>query len=860
MSIWGLLYSLIIGPLQLLFEIIFSQVNKVTSNPGLTVIIESLLLNILLYPLYSQADRIQEAATAKEKAMKPMVEHIRHHFKGDERVMMLQAYYRENSYSPLSIISTSLPVLLQIPFFLAAYNMLSNNIRLVGASFGPIANLCLQDGLVRIGGHGFNLLPVLMTLINIISGFIYAKRQPRSARIQLYLMAAVFFAVLYKSPSGLVLYWTFNNLFALIKNVYFKLVPPSKRKSVSTVSETGTDRLVFIFSCLSVALLTGFLIPGMSLSVASQDFINMFLISNPVLYLIKPLLTAIGLFVLWPLVFYFEMGGRARKTAGYVMLVMAIVAPVNAFTFSNGFGQTDKYLRFNNDPKFSSLSIAVNILAILLVVMLVYLFRRRYSTYGVVITVALSVLYAGAGIYMSTKINNSYRTFVNNSIREEPQFTLSKEGRNVVVIMLDRAVGPMVPYIFNEDKDLVTKFDGFTYYSNVLSYGPCTNYCTPSLFGGYDYTPEKLNERDDRLLPDKHNEALKVLPTIFTDNGYSCAFINPSYAGYQWIPDLSVFNDCKGVTASNTFNQYENADYGTIYNNMLEHNIMCYGLFKVSPVAIQPLIYSNGTYNILSYADAKSGWQSFTGTSVAVGHNQLFEAAYSALTSLADMTVIDDGSSNNILLYTCDSTHDVALLQEPEYLPEDRVDNTEYDNANTGRFTVNGRTMNMQTAEDYAQYESNMASYRALGDWFDYLRANNLYDNTRIIIVSDHGHASGEFDELSEDDLEVETDAEAFAPVLMVKDFNSTGFTTSDEFMTNADTPYLATEGLISNPVNPFTGNEITEDGKTGPQFVADNVDIDIHTNNGNTFVNSDWYTVQSDIWNKDNWKYAGNW
>ena len=69
------------------------------------------------------------------------------------------------------------------------------------------------------------------------------------------------------------------------------------------------------------------------------------------------------------------------------------------------------------------------------------------------------------------------------------------------------------------------------------------------------------------------------------------------------------------------------------------------------------------------------------------------------------MTVIDDGSSNNILLYTCDSTHDVAL-QEPEYLPEDRVDNTEYDNANTGRFTVNGRTMNMQTAEDYAQYES----------------------------------------------------------------------------------------------------------------------------------------------------------
>ena len=38
-----------------------------------------------------------------------------------------------------------------------------------------------------------------------------------------------------------------------------------------------------------------------------------------------------------------EMGGRARKTAGYVMFVMAIVAPVNAFTFQQRLRQTDKY-------------------------------------------------------------------------------------------------------------------------------------------------------------------------------------------------------------------------------------------------------------------------------------------------------------------------------------------------------------------------------------------------------------------------------------------------------------------------------------------------------------------------------------
>lgn len=52
MNLWSCLYTLIIGPLQLVLGILFSIVNKWTANPGLTIIIESLLLNILLYPLY----------------------------------------------------------------------------------------------------------------------------------------------------------------------------------------------------------------------------------------------------------------------------------------------------------------------------------------------------------------------------------------------------------------------------------------------------------------------------------------------------------------------------------------------------------------------------------------------------------------------------------------------------------------------------------------------------------------------------------------------------------------------------------------------------------------------------------------
>ena len=76
-------------------------------------------------------------------------------------------------------------------------------------------------------------------------------------------------------------------------------------------------------------------------------------------------------------------------------------------------------------------------------------------------------------------------------------------------------MGPYIPYIFNEKPELEAQFDGFTYYSNTASLGIKTNISTPSLFGGYEYTPAELNARDQELLVDKQNEALKVLPVMF---------------------------------------------------------------------------------------------------------------------------------------------------------------------------------------------------------------------------------------------------------------------------------------------------------------------------------------------------------
>ena len=197
---------------------------RITRSPGLSLICVSLAVSILTMPLYRRADAIQEKERNKKRQMEKWVSHIQKHFKGDERVMMLNTYYRQQNYKPIYALRSSLSLLLQIPFFIAAYRYLSGLLALRGASFLWISDLGAPDQLFTIGSFSVNLMPVLMTLVNILSGMVYAKDFPFKEKLQLYGIALVFLVLLYRSPSGLVFYWTMNNVFSLIKNIYKKYV------------------------------------------------------------------------------------------------------------------------------------------------------------------------------------------------------------------------------------------------------------------------------------------------------------------------------------------------------------------------------------------------------------------------------------------------------------------------------------------------------------------------------------------------------------------------------------------------------------------------------------------------------------
>ena len=159
MSLGAILETIFIGPLKLVFEVIFQLAYMLVGIPGVSIIFLSLAMNFLVLPLYRRADAMQMQARDTEARLKKGMDHIKKTFSGSERMMILQTYYRQNDYSPLNALHGSISLLLEIPFFMAAYQFLSHLELLRGVSFGPIADLGVPDGMISIGGTAVNAVP-----------------------------------------------------------------------------------------------------------------------------------------------------------------------------------------------------------------------------------------------------------------------------------------------------------------------------------------------------------------------------------------------------------------------------------------------------------------------------------------------------------------------------------------------------------------------------------------------------------------------------------------------------------------------------------------------------------------------------
>ncbi len=911
-------YDLTVKPIEYLIEAIFwIMYHLFENNAGVAIIAVSITVSTLVLPLYLRADAVQEAEQKKQKAMERWLNHIRKTFSGDERYMMTTAYYKEMDYRPLHALRGILPLFLQIPFFIAGYHYLSNLPLLSGISFGPITDLGKPDGLIALGeGIRINFLPILMTCINLLSGAVYTKGFTWKQKAQIYVLALVFLVLLYQSPSGLVLYWTMNNFYSLCKNLVTKyvrypavfkdvllavtavafvayvflsgrfhriwfgrqgrdyeqvmlyiiitgllLLPlirrifgarirklketvfPRRSEGMKGAGEDGERETAVITVGLSLCLLVffGAYIPLSVISSAPAEFVNIYHYISPLHYVFTSICVYAGLFLVWGGVIRRIASPKGKETYGMVLLAFLIISLVDFMFFKADIGMISRELIFDRLPKYGKLTRVLNLLLVAGLILLAY-FLWKYAK-KILRSGAYILLLASLGVCAFNLFN------VQNSLREvweqeqeadadvDLTIPLSQTGHNVVLIMLDRAIGAYVPYLMDEKPELLAQYDGFTFYPNAVSYGQCTNYGSPALFGGYDYSAAAIDARDDVKLKDKQNEALTLLPRLFGDQGYQVTVWDAPYANYSFPSDLSIYDPYPYVNALHVEGRFTPTLGQGEYMALQERSFVFYSIVKTAPAMLQDEIYDNGNYMAVS----------------PMGGNQSFLEAYEVLKHMPELTVSEENTGDTFFMMDNNTTHSPALLQLPDYTPAERVDNGDANVWGADK-ELNGQVLHFDPDDlesSVAHYHSNMAALMALGDWFDKMREMGVYDNTRIIITSDHGRALRQFENLQHNG----DDAEGVNAILLVKDFDATGFTTNDQFMTNAEAPVAALEGLVEDPVNPYTGNPVVSHREEGADIIWA-MDSYVDGNEDTRFYPYDahWSHVEENIFDEDCW------
>ncbi len=242
----------LLKPIVIFLEIMIKFFYKLTKNYGLSIILMTIVIKIILHPLTYKSFQSMK----KMSALQPKINEIREKYKNNPQQMNkeISALYKKEKVNPMG---GCLPMLLQLPIFYALYTLLSSMIELRNESFLWIKDLSLPDTVAtikasipllgyRINGQGFtdiNILPFIMTATTLLQSRLTSGDQSsQQGKMMTYLFPLMFFFIFWNMPSGLVLYWTVQNILTIGQQLFINYRMKQKGVDLIEVEEKKKGR------------------------------------------------------------------------------------------------------------------------------------------------------------------------------------------------------------------------------------------------------------------------------------------------------------------------------------------------------------------------------------------------------------------------------------------------------------------------------------------------------------------------------------------------------------------------------------------------------------------------------------------
>jgi len=522
--------------------------------------------------------------------------------------------------------------------------------------------------------------------------------------------------------------------------------------------------------------------------------------------------------------------GKLNKTIlPVISLATVIIIVVNAVVLVGNYGIIDNFT-FSDDVTVtwieSLIDVVILILALFCSVLLISKLARKVSVaLGILVSASLLIFFISLYNF-SNNINDANRLLDVKNINS----TLSRQSNNILVYVMDGAMSGYIPYIFDSDSSLPELYDGFDLYQNVVSTGDRTINGIAPIYGGYDFTVSAVNARSGELV-DKVSAAYEVFPENFIENGYRVTYYDPFWYGFVRRGDCSrmlkkydmrCFNiiDSIGRNKTNKLTESSNAErtYPSIY---LQYQML--SLFRVAPATLREVIYDKG-----EWLGNSASWKK---------KEDKYLINYMALTSTKDFISVDDDNPTLTVIVNNLTRATVSLDENcsPDLLREIPTEDI-------AMFKDRASVEVMQTMR---------CALKGFGELLSWMKANQVYDNTKIIVTSDHGWKS--HNPLFDGDQH-QLEKSKYQALLMIKEFNRHGqIKENPEFLTNADVAGIVCEE-IGGCQSTVSDNVIL--GKKPP------TDVVLHSTPWNPAGQTQYlfnlnatHKVKSNIFQKENWE-----
>jgi len=801
------LYDVLIFPIEYLMSFVLVNSIEISNSFIISIFTLSLFVTLLSLPFYHLAETWQDRERRLQKRLASKIADFKAVYKGAVLNSYVRTLYRQNRYHPIMALRGSLGLLIQIPFLIAAYHLISYFSDFTGSTTLLFKDLSKPDRLLKIGEISVNVMPFVMTALSLASVAVYAQKTSRKEKLQLYGISLLFLIFLYNSPSALLFYWTCNNIFTLLKNiVYVKIYKKgliSDRKPADKRDTSAFDR-IFLLAVTGLAILTFIAVPmALMGSAAKADF-------NESLFEILPYLICVTTIFL-PSIYllYRETPLKTRSHLSSAAVALLICALLNVFIFYGNYGDMSNFVFENTDFNLSIKSWITTILFVpLFAVTLLTLKKNRSvlikSCLSIIIVTLLLFSAYEAREYCS--VQKSIKPIESSTSNELPDyFKFSKTGQNVLILMLDRFIGGYMPQILEFMPELKEELSGFTWYSRTLSQASYTLGGLPPILGGWEYTVHGINSSTtDKTLSEKINESLAVMPYNFNRAGFdSTIYQNNNFlkAGDRKILGDTVVSDLDYAKISKVWLKRRQIHLNSEFAST-RRQLYIFGLFRISSEWLRGAVYSRGTWSLR--------FQNFPAKAqndpdfVYSKYSNIQERGksiqyYAALDMFPEMSGISEDSKNRFYFVTNNFTHEPGATDS----------NFKINTSGCSQFpkTIVEKYGNDINAVQHLYTDA--TALKLFVKWLKWMKENDVYDNTRIILVSDHGRYVYDPSFKSQDiPLKKEPLAlpGSFDNILLVKDFNAQGeLKKNSRFMTQASVPNIAMNGIVEG-TNPYSG------------------------------------------------------